>query len=253
MALHETEAIVLHAFEYMESSRILRLLTREGNVQSALARGVRRAKGKHGSALDLFAQGTAQLYVKPQRDLHNLASFEVERSRAALARDVGRFTAASAIAELVLHFVGDEESHNLFEIVEHALDTIAVSAPEDTITAGLAGCWRVVSGLGFTPVLEHCSTCHTALPLDTHAYFCMESGGSLCRTCAPSASFKRMLPDLARIAIHRWLETGDPGRLGDVEARAHQRLLREFLGEHLVDARPLRAFAVWEMERWSSV
>ena len=29
-------------------------------------------------------------------------------------------------------------------------------------------------------------------------------------------------------------------------ARAHQRLLREFLEEHLADGRALRAFAAWE-------
>jgi DNA repair protein RecO (recombination protein O) len=32
--------------------------------------------------------------------------------------------------------------------------------------------------------------------------------------------------------------------------RAHQRLLREFLEEHLTDGRPLKAYAVWEQERW---
>jgi DNA repair protein RecO (recombination protein O) len=39
--------------------------------------------------------------------------------------------------------------------------------------------------------------------------------------------------------------------LDDLEARAHQRLLREFLREHLTDGRPLRAFEAWEGERWT--
>jgi DNA repair protein RecO (recombination protein O) len=33
--------------------------------------------------------------------------------------------------------------------------------------------------------------------------------------------------------------------------RAHQRLLREFVREHLADDRPLRAFDVWERDDWS--
>jgi len=41
-------------------------------------------------------------------------------------------------------------------------------------------------------------------------------------------------------------------KLTEAEARSHQRLLREFLGAHLSDDRPLRAFAVWEHERWSA-
>jgi DNA repair protein RecO (recombination protein O) len=38
--------------------------------------------------------------------------------------------------------------------------------------------------------------------------------------------------------------------LGDAETRAHQRLLREFLAEHLTDGRPLRALEMWEEQRW---
>ena len=39
MTLVVTEAIVLHAFDYLESSRILRLVTRDAGVRSVLARG----------------------------------------------------------------------------------------------------------------------------------------------------------------------------------------------------------------------
>ena len=34
--------------------------------------------------------------------------------------------------------------------------------------------------------------------------------------------------------------------------RAHQRLLREFLSEHLTDGRPLRAYEVWERSGWTT-
>ena len=77
MPLLATDAIVLHAFDYLESSRIIRLLTREAGVQSGLARGARKSRGRYGTALDLFAEGSAQLYVKPNRELHNLAGFEI--------------------------------------------------------------------------------------------------------------------------------------------------------------------------------
>ena len=35
-------------------------------------------------------------------------------------------------------------------------------------------------------------------------------------------------------------------QLDEAESRAHQRLLREFLREHLTDERPLRAYEAWE-------
>ena len=252
MPLLATEAIVLHAFDYLESSRIIRLLTRDAGVQSALARGARKSRGRYGTALDLFAEGSAQLYVKPNRELHNLAAFEISRARGELAEDIGRFTAASAVAELALRFAGEEANAPLYDTVSDALDRIAGSPADRTIQDGLAACWRVVSVLGFTPELSSCALCHTPLRDAEDATFSHVSGGVVCPSCSPTAPGGRRIPASARAAIRSWLEGDDAASLSEGAARSHQRLLREFLGAHLGDDRPLRAFAVWEHERWSA-
>lgn len=251
MPLTATEAIVLHAFDYLESSRIIRLLTREAGVQSVVARGARKSRGRYGSALDLFAEGTAQIYIKPGRELHNLGSFEVSRSREQLAHDVGRFTAASTVAELALRFAGEEENALLYDTIADVLDRISRSAPEHTIEDGLAACWRIVSVLGFTPELASCALCHTPLRDAEDATFSHSSGGIVCPACSGLAPGGRKIPSSARAAIRGWLEDTSSMSLAEPEARSHQRLLREFLAAHLGDDRPLRAFAVWEYERWS--
>jgi DNA repair protein RecO (recombination protein O) len=252
MSLSVTEAIVLHAFDYLESSRIVRLLTREAGVQSVLARGARKSRGRYGSALDLFAEGTAQIYLKPNRELHNLAAFEVSRSRSELAHDVGRFTAASTIAELALRFAGEDAGPLLYDTVADVFDRISRSAPESTIEDGLAGCWRIVSVLGFTPELASCALCRTPLRDADEATFSHVSGGIVCPSCSKLAPVGRTIPATARAAIRSWLDGAESSRLPEAEARSHQRLLREFLGAHLSDDRPLRAYAVWEHERWSA-
>ena len=252
MTLLVTEAIVLHAFDYLESSRIIRLLTREAGVQSALARGARRSRGRYGSALDLFAEGSAQLYVKPNRELHNLGAFEITRTRSELAEDIGRFTAASTIAELALRFAGEDAGRQLYDTVVDVLDRIARSAPGRTIEDGLSAGWRIVSVLGFTPELSSCAMCHTPLRDADDATFLHASGGIVCPGCSRLAPGGRRIPASARTAIQKWLEGDESVHLSDAEARSHQRLLREFLGAHLTDDRPLRAFAVWEHERWSA-
>ena len=122
-----------------------------------LARGARKSRGRYGSALDLFAEGSAQLYVKPNRELHNLGGFEISRTRGELAEDIGRFTAASTVAELALRFAGEEASPHLYDTVVDVLDRIARSAPERTIEDGLAACWRIVAALGFSPELSSCA------------------------------------------------------------------------------------------------
>src|SRR5919107_1207735 len=146
-----TDAVVLHVFDYLETSRIVRIATRDMGVQSVLARGARRSRSRYGSALDLFASGAAEVSTKPGRDLHTLVSFDVRRARAGLAQDLGRFTGASALAELALRFTGDDSHPALFDILVEALDALDSAAEGETVDLSLAYAWRIVGELGFAP------------------------------------------------------------------------------------------------------
>lgn len=248
-----TPAIVLHAFDYLETSRILRLMTREAGVQSALAKGARRSRGKFGSGIDLFAEGEAQLYLKPSRDLHTLAGFEVARSRPGLALDMDRFLAASALVELVLRLGSGEANPELYDTVAQTLDALAETPGERVATRALAGLWRIIASAGFTPALDSCSSCHSALPADARVAFSHAAGGVLCDRCTRLAVSRRTLPPEARAAIRGWLDEGlvdeaSADVLDPASVRAHQRLLREFVVEHVSDERPLKAFAAWETD-----
>jgi len=247
-----TDAVVLHAFDYLETSRILRLATREAGVQSVLARGARRPRSRYGTALDLFASGSAEIYTKPGRELHTLASFEVTHSRGQLAADLDRFTAASAIAELAMRFASAESHAELFDALVDTFDRIGASAASASIDAALAGAWQLIAHLGFAPSVDLCAMCHATVPADAVASFSHPSGGVLCRRCTQLARASRVLPADARAALRAWIG-GKPASLADGAARrAHQRLLREFLAEHLTDGRPLRAYDVWERSGWSA-
>ena len=242
-----TEAIVLHAFDYLETSRIVRLATRDAGLQSVIAKGARRARSKYGSALDLFAEGTAEIHVRANRELQTLGSFDVARSRAPLGADLGRFAAASALAELMLRFTREEINEALFDAFSSALDALALAAPGHAREAGLAGAWRIVGALGFAPSLDVCGTCHEEIPVGLPALFSHPAGGVLCARCASRVRGSRTLPANARATLRGWLANDDrPYSLGATEGRAHQRLLREFLAEHLSDGRRLGAFDVWE-------
>ena len=245
-----TDAIVLHVFDYLESSRIFRLVTRDGGVRSVLAKGARRSSRRFGSALDLFAQGNAQLHAKPGRDLDTLSCFDVVRARPMLGEDLGRFAGASAIAELTLRFGRDAADGGLFDVVARALDALAVAESSNALATTLASAWSIVAELGFAPAVDVCAQCHALLTPDATVMFSHAVGGALCPRCGRLAPAGRVLPSDARDALRRFL-IGDAGpALGDADARAHQRLLREFLAEHLSDGRPLRALDMWEEQRW---
>ena len=253
MALLVSDAVVLHAFDYLESSRILRLATRDGGVRSVLARGARSSRKRFGSAVDLFAQGTAQIHTKPGRDLDTLAGLEVSRARPELAADLGRFTGASALAELTLRCATVAVDPSVYDTLIAGLDAIGAAAPGQTRDATLASAWRLVAELGFAPNLDACGACQTELDPGATVRFSHPAGGALCDRCARLAATGRALPAPARLALRAWLSgESEMQPLSDLDARAHQRLLREFLKEHLADGRPLRAFEVWEHDGWSA-
>src|SRR4051812_46326143 len=205
MPLLATDAVVLHAFDYLESSRILRLVTREGGVRSALAKGARRSSRRFGSAVDLFAQGAAQLYTKPGRDLDTLSAFDVTASRAALAQDLGRFTGASAIAELTLRFGREAADSGLYDAVADAFDALASASHEHALIITLANAWRIVAELGFAPTVDECAECHAQLGDDAVVMFSHASGGALCARCGRLAPAGRVLPAEARTALRGFL------------------------------------------------
>jgi DNA repair protein RecO (recombination protein O) len=247
MPLVETDAIVLHAFDYSETSRILRLATRDAGLQSVLARGARRSKSRFGSALDLFAQGAAQLQLKDGRELQTLSSFDVTRSRAELGEDLGRFAGASALAELVLRFCGEEDvSVQLFDVLTDALDRLAEAPEASAVEATLSGAWRLVAELGFAPTIDACASCHALLDQQGDLSFSHRAGGALCARCASLHPGDRTLPSAARQAIVAWIAGERVSDCDERSGRAHQRLLREFLQQHLSDGRALRAFDAWE-------
>ena len=252
MSAFVTEAIVLHAFDYLETSRIVRLMTREAGVQSVIARGARSSRKRFGTAIDLFAQGNVEIHVRPNRELQSMASFETTRARPQFARDVGRFIAGSMIAELSLKASSDESAQGMFDSVELALDNLATAEPGDTVSAGLAGAWQIVATLGFTPSLDACANCHADLERDADVVFSHSAGGALCARCASLASGARSIPASARNALREWMSGITVPRLTAPELRAHQRLFREFFLEHLGDNREMKAYGVWEHGAWTA-
>ncbi|HUR91517.1 MAG TPA: DNA repair protein RecO [Gemmatimonadaceae bacterium] len=251
MTLVVSEAVVLHAFDYLESSRILRLITRDWGIQSVLARGARSSRKRFGTSLDVFVQGTAEYSTRPGRDLSTLTAFDATRARPELVAGISRFTGACALAELALRFSSDEPHPGLFDAFINGLDMIGVAPPEHTVSATLAAAWHIVGELGFAPALDVCANCHAQLPDEARTPFSHVAGGALCDRCAQLVRGARSIPLEARKALAAWL-AGSPMELGSAsEGRAHQRLLREFLDQHLSEGKRLTAYAMWEREELS--
>jgi DNA repair protein RecO (recombination protein O) len=236
MALLTTDAIVLHAFPYGETSRIVRLLTRAAGVHSAIAKGAARPRSRY-HVLEPFAEGSAALYIRPVRELQTLAAFDVTRSRHGLGRDLLRFGGASLLAELVLRTASEESQPELFDVVTHGLDQLDCVAAEGLEVAVLAAAWRTIAVLGFAPELDACIACGCDIDADADVTFDYSAGGVRCDACAAGLPGRR-IPGSARQALRAFCRAAVV--CVDVTA-GHWRLLGRYLEHHLLEGAQLRS------------
>ncbi|MEX1050318.1 MAG: DNA repair protein RecO [Gemmatimonadales bacterium] len=242
--LISTPAIILHAFPYGETSRIVRLATRDHGVQSGLAKGAQGAKSRFGGRLQILSEGVAQYYYRTGRELNTLSAFDVTHQRAELAHHLGRYAAALAAAELVLRFAPADPHPALYDTLAGALDTVLTVEPTRLAVTGLAALWQLLGVMGFAPAVDACAQCGE--PAEASTRFAIAEGGFLCRSCATGRESTNLGAEDA--AVLRALVRGDgiDSDLSDKHARAHRRLLARFVQRHVSEDRPLGALAFWE-------
>jgi DNA repair protein RecO (recombination protein O) len=245
MPLVTTPAIVLSALRYSETSKIVLLATREIVVQSAIAKGALRPKSRFGAALQLLSEGQADLIVKEHRELHTLTAFDLTRLHVALAGDLDRYAAASALAEVMVHFAPAAPHPESFDLLRDALHQLETAPAAEIGALGCRVLWHLVCVLGFEPSLHTCVRDGAVLPEAGALPFNTREGGALCATCAAQHGATQ-LPEQARADLTALLDPG--AALPALDARhaaAHRRLLARYVRYHLGEGAALPALEFW--------
>ncbi|MDX1438894.1 MAG: DNA repair protein RecO [Rubricoccaceae bacterium] len=106
-----TDAVVLRAFDYGETSVIATLFTRRSGTISVLARGARRPKSRFGSTLQPMAYVQVVYYEKNTRTLQTLKEASHLQRFPRLSSDLERLTTAMRLVELVRATMHEGDSH----------------------------------------------------------------------------------------------------------------------------------------------
>lgn len=237
MPLVSAASIVLQVFPYSDTSKILRLLTRDWGVQSVIAKGAQRPRSRFGGILEPFTEGDAHFFLREGRDLHTLSGFDLVRSRQSLGRDLAAFTGASLLAEIALRFSTEEPNPDLFDLLAHALDDLAESEEAVSERVVIPAVWRTVALVGYQPETEACVRCGDPLPIAEPARFDARAGGVACARCRPAG---RVLGPASRAELHAMLQ-GEGAHDGFSRPAVQHALLGAFLRDHLAPHQPLRS------------
>lgn len=250
MPLLATPAIVLSSLRYGETSKIVRLATRDHGVQSAIAKGALRPRSRFGAALQVLCLGQAQVILSERRELHTLTAFDVTHLPLSLATDLDRYSSAVVLAEVMAR-VGPTAPHaEIFDLLRDALGLLETAPAEALESLGLRLLWRLVEELGYQPALEHCVRCGVATGNEEELIFGPEEGGALCRNCAPASGLARLSP-ADRVALVALIRGGqDLPELDRRHAAAHRRLLARFVRWHVAEGQALPALEFWSVRSW---
>jgi DNA repair protein RecO (recombination protein O) len=229
-----TPGVVLQTHPFSDTSKILRLMTRDHGPLSAMARGALRPKSRFSGVLEPFAEGTATIYVKPNRDLHSLSDFGLLRERQAIGRDLRRFAGASVLCELVLRLAPAERDTSLYEVLRLGLDALLEADHERVEGTAVAAIWRLVDTLGFAPEVSACSRCGRDLTGEPST-FDVREGALVCPRCLPGH------PALSAAEVEnlRSLVGGDP--TGPAPGMSLVSLLVDFIRHHAAEGIRLRS------------
>jgi DNA repair protein RecO (recombination protein O) len=258
VTLVSTPAIVLRTYRYSETSKIVRLATRDYGVQSAIAKGVLRPRSPFGAALETLSEGVAQLYHKETRELQTLAAFDVIQLRRDLAGDLGRFAGAEALSEVMLKMAPPAPLPAAYEAFIQGLDALAQAAPHEADAVAVRWLWLLVGVLGFAPELDSCVRDGNPVAQNGTIAFSIAEGGVLCAKCAgpqpPTKLPPRAYRDLLALNDTR---AGVPA-LDAAHAAAHRRLVARFIRHHLGEVvkngneQRSTAIDIWERGAWAT-
>jgi DNA repair protein RecO (recombination protein O) len=185
MAIDKTDALVLRAIDYSETSQVVWFFTRERGRVHVIAKGSRRPRSPFEGALEPLVRGEIVFYRKKRETtdetgLDLLKEFDPLDRYPGIRNDLGRFYRGTYVAELLRELsMDDEPMPALFDAAVATLETLARGEPRvlDAVLAAFEV--RALRAAGVEPSLDRCVECD-AVPREETVHFAPVAGGVVC-------------------------------------------------------------------------
>lgn len=174
-------AVVVRSYDFGEADRVIVLLTEHHGLVRGVAKGVRRAKSRFGSRLQLFVDLDVNLY--PGRNLYTITQADTVRFfGAGIIDDYESYTAACAVIESAERLAHSDPGSDpyLYRAVITALQRLQ-DADEPTLVLD-EFLLQAMAHAGWAPRLFECAACGAPGP---HHAFHPAVGGAACHACRP--------------------------------------------------------------------
>ncbi len=201
MALEKTEAILLKAYNWSESSRTVVFFTREFGRLALIDKGGRRMTSKRGRIIPFARHEVTFYHSGKERDSDGYISDITLVESYPFEHDgtLGRLAYASAASELLSTMLSDREPQiSLYDYYVTFLDLVENSPKQAVAPLFLTFFIRLLSFLGYHPSLGYCVGCsregEELVNGDNNVNFSPERGGMICGACKTVGDYYIQFP-----------------------------------------------------------
>jgi DNA repair protein RecO (recombination protein O) len=246
-----SEAIVLRAIKYGDTSRIVTFYTRQHGKVTTIAKGARGPKSKFSpAALQPMSISFITYYMKETRDIQILSNADLTAQCNGTIDNPEKLAPGFAIIETmnaVLH--GEEQHIVLYEILEAALLRLN-AAEKNPLSVYFRFLLDLSAALGFAIDFDHCAHCRADFNEEENAgrrvAFDPLNGGFFCAVCTGD---RRDAISGETFRVLKWLGKCSPESMGSLsysQAASDQalRTLSRHLAAHVPDMKPLRSLSM---------
>ena len=174
--IKEIEGIVISEQDYKESSKIIKVITKEGII-SLIAKGSRKLKSDLRITTTKLTYGLFNIYYKKD-NLSTLKEVDIINNFKNIKKDINKISYASYLLELASQVIKQNNNKEIFELLVSSLNKIDEGFDPLVITNILE--LKYLDFLGVMPIIDECSLCGSKQSIATISG---RNGGYICNNC----------------------------------------------------------------------
>lgn len=250
--LTKTEAVVLKAMKYRETSKLVTLYTKKFGKINAVAKGAMLPTSKFGASLEPMSYILAVLYKKETREIQFLSQADLIKPFLNLYSDYNKMVLGLSICELIYRLIKfEEENQKIFKLLVDTLDKLNEAEKNE-----MNFLWFFIIHLlevsGFKINFNSCISCGEKLSdenLSKKVIFLSDKGGFLCSKCGSDMKAGEYY-SIATFKSLSWLEKVKVESVTNLKIQSNinneiHNLLVEYVAKHFGEAVSLKSVEVY--------
>ena len=173
----DVEGIIVSSSPYKESSKLIRMITKDNGIISLIAKGSRTMKSDLRVVTDKITYAKYTILYK-EKGLSILISGDIINPLKVIKKDLIKISYVTFLLDLTEQVMKQNSDENIFKLLTDSILKIEENYDPLIITNILE--FKLLEYLGVMPVIDRCSVCGSTTSIATLSSY---RGGYVCNKC----------------------------------------------------------------------